>query len=257
MVWRFIGSPLRDGVARTFPATSAFYLSGASESMMVLRMTRILAAWRHLICLAAMGLMTIGAQAQQRTVALPLADGFDYPVGKPDAKGYYVARGLRLRSPMHFGEDWNGLSGGDTDMGDPIYAIADGVVMFSYDCQGGWGNVVLIRHAYRDPQTGQVRFCDSQYAHLLQRGVKVGDMVKRGQQIGTLGSNRGMYAAHLHFEIRHNLTIGMQRDSVPSTMENWADPRSFIVKYRKLNREWRKQATPVGTYTDYHGLKGL
>lgn len=220
-------------------------------------MTRLLSPWRWMLCLAALALtMTLG-HAQQRTVALPLADGFDYPVGKPDGKGYYVARGLRLRSPVHFGEDWNGLSGGDTDMGDPIYAIADGVVMFSYDCAGGWGNVILVRHAYRDPQTGQVRFCDSQYAHLLARMAKVGDTVKRGQQIGTLGSNRGMYAAHLHFEIRHNLATGMQRESVPQTMDNWADPRSFITKYRKLNREWRKQATPIGTYTDYHGLKGL
>ena len=37
---------------------------------------------------------------------------------------------------------------------------------------------------------------------------KVGDVVKRGQQIGTMGNNRGMYAAHLHFEIRHNIKIG-------------------------------------------------
>lgn len=220
-------------------------------------MTRFLQSARWLLCWAVLAVFTSHAQAQQRTVALPLADGFDLPVGKPDGKGYYVARGLRLRSPIHFGEDWNGLGGGDTDMGDPIYAIADGVVMFSYDCQGGWGNVILVRHAYRDPQTGQVRFCDSQYAHLLQRAVKVGALVKRGQQIGTLGSNRGMYAAHLHFEIRHNLAIGMQRESVAKTMDNWADPRTFINKYRKLNREFRKQATPIGTYTDYRGLKGL
>lgn len=220
-------------------------------------MTRMFFPLRSLLCAVVVLATMATAHAQQRTVALPLADGFDLPIGKPDGKGYYVARGLRLRSPIHFGEDWNGLGGGDTDTGDPIYATADGVVMFSYDCQGGWGNVILLRHAYRDPQTGQVRFCDSQYAHLLQRMVKVGAMVKRGQQIGTLGSNRGMYAAHLHFEIRHNLAIGMQRESVPRTMDNWADPRTFIAKYRQLNREWRKQATPVGTYTEYRGLKGL
>ncbi len=220
-------------------------------------MIRLLHSAHWLLCWAALAVFTSHANAQQRTVALPLADGFDLPVGKPDGKGYYVARGLRLRSPVHFGEDWNGLGGGDTDTGDPVYAIADGVVMFSFDCQGGWGNVVLVRHAYRDPQTGQARFCDSQYAHLHQRLVKVGAMVKRGQQIGTIGSNRGMYAAHLHFEIRHNLSIGMQRESVPKTMEHWADPRTFINKYRKLKPEWRKQATPIGTYTDYRGLKGL
>ena len=97
--------------------------------------------------------------AQQKTVAIPLADGFDYPIGKPDGKGYYVARGLRLREPIHFGEDWNGNGGGDTDMGDPVYATANGVVMFSYDVQAGWGNIVILRHAYRDLQTGLVTMC--------------------------------------------------------------------------------------------------
>lgn len=220
-------------------------------------MRHLLFLFRHLLCgVLLLGIASI-ANGQQRTVAIPLADGFDLPVGKPDGHGYYVARGLRLRAPVHFGEDWNGNGGGDTDMGDPISATADGVVMFSYDVQVGWGNIVILRHAYRDPQTGQVRFCDSLYGHLKERMVKVGDIVKRGQQVGTLGSNRGMYAAHLHFEIRHNLTVGMQRESVERTMENWADPRQFITKYRKLNREWKKQSTPIGTYQDYRGCKGL
>ena len=29
-------------------------------------------------------------------VNIPLATGFDYPVGKPDSKGYYKARGFGL-----------------------------------------------------------------------------------------------------------------------------------------------------------------
>ena len=33
-----------------------------------------------------------------------------------------------------------------------------------------------------------------------------------------------MYPAHLHFEIRHNITIGMARNGVPADMVNWADP---------------------------------
>lgn len=217
--------------------------------------THIIHRWILALLLGLAGVSPL--LAQQRTVAIPLADGFDCPVGKPNGAGYYVARGLRLRAPVHFGEDWNGNSGGDTDMGDPIYATADGIVSFSYDVRAGWGNIVILRHAYRDPQTGQVKFCDSLYGHLKDRMVKLGQIVKRGQQIGTLGSNRGMYAAHLHFEIRHNLKIGMQRESVGRTMDNWADPRQFINKYRRLNREWRKQSTPIGTYQDYNGCRGL
>lgn len=197
------------------------------------------------------------ALAQQRTARVALADGFDFPVGKPDATGYYKARGLRLRPPVHFGEDWNGRGGGDTDLGDPVYNIGDGVVTFAYDVRQGWGNVVIIRHAYRDPSSGQVRFCDSLYGHLRDMMVRTGQIVKRGQQVGTIGNNRGMYAAHLHFEIRHNLSIGMQRESVERNMTNWADPTAFIQRYRRLNRDWGKVAMPLGTYKEYQGFKGL
>lgn len=190
-------------------------------------------------------------------VMVELADGFDFPVGKPNAENYYIARGLRLRPPIHYGEDWNGDGGGDSDLNDPIYSIANGVVTFAYDVQGGWGRVVIIRHAYRDPKTGKIEYCDSLYGHNRSILVKVGDQVKRGQQISTMGNNRGMYPAHLHFEIRHNIKIGMQRDAVERTMENWADPTSFIKKYRQLKKEWRKQPVPTGTYTEYKGFKGL
>lgn len=33
---------------------------------------------------------------------------------------------------------------------DPIYSIGDGVVVFARDCHMGWGNVVIVRHAYRE-----------------------------------------------------------------------------------------------------------
>ncbi len=186
-----------------------------------------------------------------------IADGFDYPVGKPDAKNYYKSRGLRLRSPSHFGEDWNGRGGGNSDLGDPVYSCADGIVTFAHDVKTGWGNVVLIRHAYRDPSSGSVKFIDSLYGHLDKMSVKDGQSVKRGQQIGTIGTNRGMYPAHLHFEMRHNINIGMHRSGVPSTMEHWADPTQFITKYRRLNREWRPVAVPTGTYQEFAGFKGL
>jgi murein DD-endopeptidase MepM/ murein hydrolase activator NlpD len=195
--------------------------------------------------------------AQQRSARVALTDGFDYPVGKPDASGYYKARGLRLRPPVHFGEDWNGRGGGDTDLGAPVWSIGDGVVTWAYDVRQGWGNVVIIRYAYRDPSSGQVRFIDALYGHLREMGVRLGQQVKRGQQIGTIGNNRGMYAAHLHFEIRHNLSIGMQRESVARDLTNWADPTEFIKRYRRLNRDWGKVAMPLGTYQEYQGFKGF
>lgn len=211
----------------------------------------------YLVWMVSLCVFLLPVTGSQAEVRMQLADGFDYPVGKPDAAGYYKARGLRLRPPVHYGEDWNGKGGGDSDLGDPIYAIADGVVMFAYDCRGGWGRVVLLRHAYRDPQSGKINYVDSQYAHLRSMLVRNGQVVKRGQQIGTMGSNRGMYPAHLHFEMRHNLTIGMQRENVARDMINWVDPTSFIRAHRQLKKEWRKYSVPTGTYQPYKGLKGL
>jgi len=212
--------------------------------------------WQKLGALAA-GVFLLCLAPASAALKINLADGFDFPVGKPNADGYYKARGLRLRTPQHFGEDWNGRAGGDSDLGDPVYAIADGIVTFAHNVHTGWGNVVLTRHAYRDPATGQVKYCDTLNGHLNEILVKNGQLIKRGQKIGTIGSNFGMYPAHLHFEIRNNITIGMQRSSVAADSTNWPDPTLFINKYRKLNREWRPVPVPTGTYQPYAGFKGL
>lgn len=175
-----------------------------------------------------------------------MADGFDFPVGKPDAYGYYVYRGFSQYG--HLGEDWNGNGGGNTDEGDPVYSIANGVVVFSEDYKRGWGNVVIIRHAYRE-KNGQVNFIDSLYGHLKVRSVKMGQQVSRGQLVGTIG--RGpyrMYAAHLHFEIRKDLRVGMRRDLYPKTYTTYHVPRTFINAHRRLRLEDRLVRVPINTF---------
>ncbi|MEP4078208.1 murein hydrolase activator EnvC family protein [Haloferula sp.] len=212
----------------------------------------------RLLALLALWLCFGSAALAAKTVRISIADGFDFPVGNQgSAAGYYKARGMRLRPPVHYGEDWNGRGGGNTDLGDPVYSTANGIVVWAYNVRAGWGNVVIIRHAYRDKSSGQVKHCDSLYGHLREMRVKVGQKVKRGEQIGTIGSNRGMYAAHLHFEIRHNLRTGMLRNNVSRDYSNWADPTAFINKYRRLNKEWSRQAVPIGTFPVYKGFKGL
>lgn len=213
---------------------------------------RLLAAWAGVLLAV---VATSPAEAQQARVSL--ADGFDFPVGKPNADGYYKSRGLRLRAPQHFGEDWNGRGGGDSDLGSPVYAVADGIVTLAANVRTGWGNVVLTRHAYRDPGSGKVKYIDALSAHLDKITVRTGQVVKRGQQVGTIGTNFGMYPAHLHFEMRHDLSIGMARNGVPSDLAHWADPSQFIERHRKLAREWRPVAVPTGTYAPYQGVKGL
>ena len=196
---------------------------------------------------AFVGLWMLGAvHAQSRDVVrCVLADGFDYPVGIPDAKGYYKYRGYTPNG--HLGEDWNGVGGGDSDLGDPIYTVAHGVVVFSDDVRKGWGNCVIVRHAYRD-ESGKIRYVDSQYGHLLKRYVKLHDRVTRGQQIGEMGSNRGMYAAHLHFEMRKELRLGMNRSAWPRDNSCYYHPTNFIKAHRKLRSSSKLYPIPVNTF---------
>lgn len=195
-----------------------------------------------LLCLAA-AVVPAAAQSYSTT---KLADGFDYPVGKPDGAGYYIFRGFSPNG--HLGEDWNGNGGGDTDEGDPVYSIAHGVVVFSEDYKKGWGNVVIVRHAYRE-QNGQIAFVDSLYGHLKVRSVSLGQQVTRGQLVGTIGCGPyRMYAAHLHFEIRKDLRVGMRRELYPRTYETYYTPRQFMDLRRSLRFEDRTVRVPINTF---------
>ena len=177
---------------------------------------------------------TVNVQLLNRsmeTASTRLADGFDFPVGKPEAEGYYKARGFRAGG--HMGEDWDGTRGGDTDLKDPIYCIGDGIVVFARDVHLGWGNVVIVRHAYRE--SGMVKHIDSLYGHLNSILVNRGQKVARGQQIGTMGTAHGQYDAHLHLEIRKNLEIGMSKSKFQRNFSNYYDPSQFIASHRQLS----------------------
>jgi len=181
---------------------------------------------------------------------LPLASGFDFPVGAPTGTGYYKARGFWPNG--HVGEDWNGKGGGNTDLGDPVYSIGDGIVVQSRDVRRGWGNVIIIRHVFMD-KNSNVKFMDSLYAHLDSRNVVLNQIVKRGQRIGAIGNNRGMYLAHLHFETRKNLAIGMHRSSFAKTYSNYYSPTSFIRSYRNCKQNNRLYKVPINTFAPYPG----
>ena len=174
-----------------------------------------------------------------------LADGFDLPVGKPDARGYYKARGFKAHG--HLGEDWDGVGGGDTDLGDPVFAIGDGVVVFARDCHQGWGNVIIIRHAFRDG--GTIRNVDSLYGHLQKILVHRGQGVRRGQQIAAIGNAHGLYDAHLHLEVRKNLAIGMSRDKFAQDLGNYYEPTSFIESHRRLQTSAGNYRIAMNTFT--------
>ena len=189
--------------------------------------------------------LAFSAQAQSQTALVRLADGFDFPIGKPDGRGYYKARGFRPNG--HLGEDWDGLGGGNTDLRDPVYSIGDGVVVFARDVHLGWGNVVIVRHVFRE--AGTLKNIDALYGHLHNIFVRVGQNVRRGQQLATIGTAHGVYNAHLHFEIRKNIAIGMNRAAFPRNFSNYYDPSKFVLSHRHLQTARRTYPIAMNTFT--------
>ena len=78
--------------------------------------------------------------------------------------------------------------------GTPVPAAFDGKVRIS-DYVGGYGNLVVIRHA-----NGLETF----YGHLAERKVNSGDWVSAGDIIGLGGSTGRSTGPHLHFETRYH-----------------------------------------------------
>ncbi|BCL37364.1 LysM peptidoglycan-binding domain-containing M23 family metallopeptidase [Nostoc sp. MS1] len=85
-------------------------------------------------------------------------------------------------------------------VGTPVVAIASGKVVFAKE-QGTYGNLVIINH------DGGLQ---SRYAHLDSINVKVGQLVKKGQVLGTVGTTGQPTSKqpHLHFEVRTSSSLG-------------------------------------------------
>ncbi len=156
-----------------------------------------------------------------------ISDGFDFPVGSPNAKGYYNANKFAEKS--HLGEDWNGVKGGNSDLGDAIFSVSNGYIYSVENLGGGWGNVVRIVHQLSD--TNELKFVESIYGHFDSVFVKQGNFIKRGEQIGTMGNCNGIYFAHLHFELRSDVTMllgfGYSYDTT-----GFINPTEFINNHR-------------------------
>ena len=81
------------------------------------------------------------------------------------------------------------------DVGAEVFSTAQGrVVMIMYS-KYGYGNRILIKHAYG---------FETLYAHLGIIKVKKGQWVRKNQLIGVVGNTGGSTGPHLHYEIHKN-----------------------------------------------------
>lgn len=106
-----------------------------------------------------------------------------WPLSGPILSGYGIRWGR-----MHTGVDIG------SGYGAPVSAAGSGTVIRA-GWYGGYGRTVDIDHG-----NGVV----TRYAHLASIKVGVGEVVGRGEVIGTVGSSGHAYGPHLHFEVLIN-----------------------------------------------------
>ena len=185
---------------------------------------------------------------------VPAADGFDFAVGDANGKGSYqdLATGTSYNGwyiatqfneeyslGIHTGEDWNGSGGGNTDLGQDVHAVANGLVTYAENCGRLWGNVIIIEHRYYENH--EPRKILSLYAHLNKIKVNKADKVNRRQVIATIGQDPDKtFQAHLHLELRWDPSLpatywpssnGKSHDWIG---EHYTAPSQFISTHRML-----------------------
>ncbi|MDU2490894.1 MAG: peptidoglycan DD-metalloendopeptidase family protein [Clostridium celatum] len=79
------------------------------------------------------------------------------------------------------------------NLGESVNASLDGKVISAGYNNGGYGNLIVIEHPNN---------MKTYYAHLNDIYVNVGDMVKKDDIIGAVGSTGNSTGPHLHFELR-------------------------------------------------------
>lgn len=114
--------------------------------------------------------------------------------GRPVGKGWMSSRFGRRTDPIngklawHNGVDFAGKQGAD------VISVAAGVVIHAGPLNG-YGKMVEINHGGG---------FSTRYGHHQELFVKVGDIVKKGQIVGLMGSSGRSTGPHVHFEVYKN-----------------------------------------------------
>lgn len=137
---------------------------------------------------------------------LPLATPLD---GEPDLRSGFGTRQdpFTRRLAFHAGLDFAAPPGTE------VKVTAPGEVVFA-GWDGGYGRMVLVRHEFG---------IETRYAHMQSISVAVGDKLKTGAVVGTLGNSGRSTGPHLHYEVLF--------DDVPR------DPSRFLEAGRHVQQK--------------------
>lgn len=135
-------------------------------------------------------------------IPLPIINGANYEQYKDTLvyrQIYTVLFGWSYSSWRSIHSGWHQAVDIATARGTPLYSIGDGEVVFAEE-QAWYGKMVRVKYLF------QGKYIYALYVHLDTIEVQKGDMVKKGQRVGTVGNSwivisgwLGWY--HLHFQI--------------------------------------------------------
>ena len=165
-----------------------------------------------------------------------------YPVGNTGSKeefdrDWYCAQdfGVLKAYGWHEGSDINLKTGGDTDLGQEVKAIANGrLVYYHYSSHPTTG---FGRHlVYRIDGPWGSRWV--MYSHLSEDDFLRGEQdVSEGQILGRLGKSGNSPSAHLHWSIYKVDPVGFGIDNYANTLDElnnlWEDPIVFVETWSK------------------------
>ena len=115
------------------------------------------------------------------------------PMGLPVEAGHVSSNYGYRYHPVYGNRDFHsGIDIGNAK-GTPVYATANGVVIFS-GWKTGYGNIIVIDHGYN---------YRTAYAHLDKRIVQEGAYVFRRQEIGAMGKTGTATGYHVHYEVHY------------------------------------------------------
>lgn len=140
--------------------------------------------------------------------------------------------------PQGYGNGHKGIDFGWFSMihhHQPVFSVDDGIVIYAkYQATGG--NVIHVKHS-----NGFV----SEYGHLQDVCVKLGQRVTMGQQIARMGATGKVSAEHLHFGLCRGSEITY------TSADQWVNPLNHLEVYKgqTVNDKAKKE---YGSYIKYH-----
>nr|WP_232227619.1 M23 family metallopeptidase [Lysobacter daejeonensis] len=132
------------------------------------------------------------------------------PSREPIRDSYITSNFGGRADPIKGGRQFHKGIDFEADIGDPVLAVADGVVSFSGD-RSGYGHTVEVDHG-----NGYV----TRYAHNSRLTRRVGELVRAGAEIAKAGSSGRSTGAHVHFEVWQNGAV--------------VNPRNFLSQQSPL-----------------------